>query len=347
MRILLVASGSGGHIYPALAFCEEAKKHHQIGFLICKNALEEKIVMDTDIEKIFIDIHPQAGYYLKHPRRWLQLTKKMTKLAQKMAHYDAIVAFGGFMSFVAAMSAKLAHKKLYLHEQNAVLGDGNRYALPFARKIVTVYEDLSLPRKYEKKKMCLGNPRSAIALKYKRDYVSDHPFKVLFLAGSLGSETLMEMMRKVTLQLEKEDFLFTIISGQKYYEACLQKKWSHHTRVLAYADDVLPRMAGSNLVIMRAGATSLSEMMTLQIPSIIIPSPYVKHDHQSENAAFLQKRKLALVMKEKEVKEEDLKEAILRLKHDKETLYMLRSNMRSITKLHASKNMLEMIENDG
>lgn len=346
MRILLVASGSGGHIYPALAFCEEAKKHHQVGFLICKNALEEKIVMHTDIEKIFIDVHPQASYYLKHPNRWLSLMKKITKLAQKMSHYDAIVAFGGFMSFVAAMGAKIAHKKLYLHEQNAVLGDGNRYALPFARKIVTVYEDLSLPKKYEKKKICLGNPRSAVAWKYKRDYVSEHPFKVLFLAGSLGSETLMEIIRKVTLQLEEEDFLFTIISGQRYYETCIQKKWSHHTRILAYADDVLPRMAGSNLVIMRAGATSLSEMMTLQIPSIVIPSPYVKHDHQSENAMFLQKRELAIVMKEKELKEKDLKDTMMRLKNDKEACYVLRSHMRSITKLHASKNMLEMIEND-
>lgn len=343
MKILLAASGSGGHIYPALALKKSLLEKAEVGFVIVRGSLEEKLVVDTRVEKIMISVKNQARFYLKHPFMTWGLYKTIRQLSKKIKEYDKVICFGGFITCIVGFAAKMAKVPYYLHEQNAILGDANKVMIGDAKKVFTVYEDLKIKDKYQKKILCLGNPRATEAHLKKVSSLKEIPFKVLFVAGSLGSETLIKVIKEMLENFSFTNVEFTIISGSKHLKLLDKMITTNRVNVIAYCGNLLETMAKSHLLIMRAGATSITEMMALQIPSIVIPSPYVKHDHQTENARFLKDHGLAIVLEEKTLDACLLSKKILELKTSYETRLELKMKMRKIAKVNAAINIREEI----
>ncbi len=344
MRLLFIASGSGGHIYPAYALLKEAKKKHQVGYLIVNGSLEERIITDNDIDRVPFSIYTQAKAYFKRPQNLILLKKKIASLAHKMQDYDAVIAFGGFMSFVASRAAKKAHIRFFLHEQNAVLGDANAWSLYQATNLFTAFENIEIPTRYQKKMIFSGNPRADEAYRLRRTRYDITPFRILFLAGSLGSTTLLETIRLVTLDERLKGVEFTVITGQKHYEKAKQESWGMNVRLLAYSNEILAYMSRASLVVMRAGATSIFEIQALAIPALLIPSPYVKHDHQSQNAARILQNNEAFVMKEKDISKERLSDFLDDLLKNPQVLFQMRKRLVNKTYRSSTRTILDVIE---
>lgn len=345
MRILFVGSGSGGHVYPMYSLLKEAKKRHNVTYLVLAKSFEEKLLKEEDVDKIYLSLPTKASYYKKHPLKLRTLFLKMKSLEKKMEGYDAVVLGGGFITFVVALIAKKKKIPFYLHEQNAVIGDANRWSLKYAKAIFSSFPYLKVNSNYQHKVFYYGNPRAIEALTYQRKEYEPLPFRLLFVAGSLGSMTLLTKISKVSQHFSNDEII--VITGKKYYEDAKQMSWGKSTRLLAYTEQLSLYMARSSLVIMRAGATSVMEVGYLKVPMLLIPSPYVKHHHQDENAAFFKKIKGAIVMKEKDLDDNELIVTLEDLKKHPEQLIKMHEALKELPVQNATSLILEHIEKHG
>lgn len=346
MRILFVASGSGGHIYPAYSLLKEAKKKHQVAYLMIKNSLEERIIKDDDIERVYLDVETQAQKYWKNPKKIILLIQKKGLLEKKIKDYDAVIAFGGFITFIAALACKKCHVKLYIHEQNALLGDANAFSLSNARYLFSSFEHLEIPTRYQHKLCFCGNPRADEALLKRRYQYSPYPLRILFMAGSLGSSSLLEIIRDVSFDKRLSKCHFLVVTGNNNYQKYACQSWGENTTLRSYLDDALYYMSIQSLIIMRAGATSIMEVRSLAIPSLLIPSPYVKHNHQLFNAQAMKKKGYAFLMEEKNLTSERLSSFILGLLENPNILKEMHQKMMDIPPIESHKIIMDIIEND-
>lgn len=347
MKILLLASGSGGHVYPAIAYSEyllENKVDVVMG--IVKNGFESRAKFDDRVEKVYYDINTKTQYYKKKPWKILELIRKIKTANKNLDDIDAIISFGGFMSFVAVIIKKQLKCPLFLHEQNATLGDGNQFAARFATKILCVYDKTNCKKQYESKLHVAGNPRSSHAYKYYISQKETKPYRVLFFAGSLGSATLNNLIKETIQKLDDKSIELHVITGAKEYQYFTSLPHQTNTTFYGYVNELTKLMAKMNFVIMRAGATSISEAITLEVPCLLIPSPYVKNDHQNENARYLEKRGAAFVMDEKEVTPEKIIKHIYDLKSDFSAQYNMRLAMQKLKKPNASERMFKVIKDE-
>lgn len=334
MHILIMASGSGGHVYPALSFKNKVK-NHQVTYLTIKDGFENKVL---EGENPYLAVKNQLKSYLRHPSNYITLSKEIKRNKELLKSIDVIVTFGGFVSFIGYLISKIYKKKLYLHEQNYQLGDANKFAKRRAEKVF-----LSFPHYKDKKMIYVGNPRMD---DIKKKNIKHQSFNVLFFAGSLSSSSLNKVIRELLVKNFESKIHFYVISGEKQYSDFKDLNNDQIT-IIDYQKDMMSLMQNMDLVIMRAGATSLSEVIAYNLVAILIPSPNVKHNHQYENALNLVKSNAAIMIEEKDLTSEKLKEEIDKLSNDYLRYYQIKENTKKFYKQNVSENMLKVIENEG
>mgnify|MGYP002526035688 FL=1 len=336
MHILVLASGSGGHVYPCLSFIKHAKDY-KITYLTIKNGFENKLVSNSSS---YLDIKNQFKSYIKDINEYKKLKSEIKRNEELIKNIDVILCFGGFVSFVGAIISKTYHKPLYLHEQNKSIGDANKFALMYAKKIFTSFKETK-SLLFKNKITYVGNPRVDDILKIQ----STHPyFNILLFAGSLSSSTLNKVYEELIQKQFDHRLRFYVITGKKAYEK-FNKYKNAQVEVIEYQKDMLELMAKIDLVIMRAGATSIGEIIAFNIPAIMIPSQFVKHNHQYENAKVLSDKNAGIVFLEKDVTANKLKEKIDNLFYGKYEYALIKKNLRYFEKKDVTKEMLKEIEN--
>ncbi len=334
MKILLLASGSGGHVYPCLSFIKNANE--ELIYLTIKNGFESKL--NIDVQTLSIDVPNQLKTYLRHPNNLIKLHHELKKYEQVFKEVDVIMCFGGFVSFIGYLIATKYHKPFYIHEQNYVLGDANKFVSHKAKKVFLSFPNPS----FQKDKFLLvGNPRMD---ECKKTNSHNRNFKVLLFAGSLSSSTLNATFSRLLKMNFPTNIELYFISGKKQYEE-YKKFETMRIHIIAYQEKMLELMQEMDLVIMRAGATSLSEVIALNKPSILIPSPNVKHDHQRQNARFLVNNEAAIMIEEKDANAQTLFENILVLSKDYERMYIFKKNLNKLVHQDVTQNMLKEIKN--
>jgi UDP-N-acetylglucosamine--N-acetylmuramyl-(pentapeptide) pyrophosphoryl-undecaprenol N-acetylglucosamine transferase len=194
---------------------------------------------------------------------------------------------------------------LYLHEQNFYPGIANRLISKIARKIFLSYAEA---KKYfpASKTVFTGN-----FVRFKREEAKNLPFsypvKILVLGGSLGARFLNDIILKFQEKYSSEKYLFTLISGKRYYEEYREKcKNYSNLEVIDYGEDMLSLYRGHHLVVCRGGATTLWELLVLKKPSLIIPWANAAENHQLENARFLKQIEGGEIILEKDFSAESL-----------------------------------------
>lgn len=342
MKLLLLASGSGGHIYPCLAFCKYLLKQNvDVVYMGVKDSMEESIFLNVSTSKIYLKIEKRAKYYLKNPLKIKDIIYEL-KAHKELKDVDGIISFGGFMSFLGVLCHLLYRKKLFLHEQNVLLGDGNIFASKFAKKIFMSLPMTKLNSLQKRKSLYVGNPRFYEAFNYFKNKEIAHSKRMLFFFGSLGSKTVLKEIEKAIYELSNK-FDVTVILGKNTAMTFHARKNLH---VIEYVDDMLSLLSKMDVVIMRGGATSLSEILALKIPSIIIPSPFVKHDHQKANAQYFKKNKLSLMIEEKDISTNRIIKIVTQLVTDRLLRYKLINNMEHFNQNDVCLKMLESIKNE-
>lgn len=337
MRVIISAGGTGGHIYPALAIINKIKEEEE--------GSEFLYIGTTDrMEK---DLIPSMGYRyeglevtglkrklsldnIKTITNFLGAIKK-SKAIIKDFNPDIVIGCGGYVTAPVIYAAKKLGKKTFIHEQNSVVGLANKFLSKYTDKVGVSFE--STINDFEEGKAVLtGNPCSEKALtttkatKKELDIPKDKKL-VLIVMGSLGSKTVNDKIFNNIDKFRNKNYSVVIVTGNTYYEKVKNKRLPENVKIFPFIYEITRVMKITDLMITRAGASTISEITALEVPSIFIPSPYVTNNHQYKNAMDLVNNKAALLLEEKDLNGNKLVEMIDTTLNDKEKLKELKTNL--------------------
>jgi UDP-N-acetylglucosamine--N-acetylmuramyl-(pentapeptide) pyrophosphoryl-undecaprenol N-acetylglucosamine transferase len=303
---MILAGGTGGHIFPAAAVaCELVFEGSSVCWAGKIDSLEEKQAKLYNIDFI-VSNSPvwQRRGRLARIYVIFELLKAIYLSWGIMKHYNpkVVIGFGGAISVALGICAALQGKKLLLHEQNAKAGKANKLLSLFATKII-----LGFPGTFKNNKnvVIAGNPVrqdlvADAAIKATQKRVLSSPFKILVLGGSQGSDGLNKVVVEAFSNLG-QDFEIWHQAGAKNVESTTKayediKKDAH---VVEFIDNMREAYMWSDLVISRAGALTITEILAYKLPSILVPNPHSADNHQYANAHYIARHNAAVVVDEK------------------------------------------------
>ncbi len=340
---LIMAGGTGGHVFPALAVAEAlANRGCRVIWLGTRQGIEARLV-------------PNAGYRIE----WLPvgglrgkgvltlLAAPFTLLRAGFAAWravarvkpDVVLGMGGFASGPGGVIAWLQRRPLLVHEQNAIPGFTNRVLARFARRVLTAFPD-TLPNEE-----VVGNPvrDSVVQLPPPHERMSTRHgrLRVLVLGGSLGARSLNENVPRALL-LSGLDVEVRHQCGRDDVDKVRARYTGGviDAEVEAFIDDMAEAYAWADLVICRAGAMTVFEIATAGLAAVFVPYPHAVDDHQTANARYLADVDAAVLMQERDLRPDTLAELLGRLA-DRERLLAMASRARSRARIDATQKVAE------
>lgn len=290
--IMIMAGGTGGHIFPALAVAHSMRDAGwRVVWLGNPEGMEARLVPQHGFEMVNLKFAALRG---KGLLRKLLLPVNLLKgfwQAQKAIRQvqpDVVLGMGGYITFPGGMMAVLLGKPLVVHEQNSVAGLANRVLAGVADRVVTGFPDVL------NKGIWAGNPvRPEIAkIAPPAERFAEHAgaLRVLVIGGSLGAQALNEMVPKgMALLAESEQPQIVHQAGEKHIEA-LKANYAAvgvQAHCVSFIEDMAGAYEWADLVICRAGALTVAELAATGVASILVPFPHAVDDHQTGNAKFL------------------------------------------------------------
>jgi UDP-N-acetylglucosamine--N-acetylmuramyl-(pentapeptide) pyrophosphoryl-undecaprenol N-acetylglucosamine transferase len=297
--IMIMAGGTGGHIFPGLAVAAEMRAAGwDVVWMGNRGGMEERLVPPHGHRTAWIRARAARGKGLM--AKLLLPANLLLSFWESARHIlrvkpDVVLGLGGYVAFPGGMMASLLNRPLALHEQNAIAGLANRVLANVADKLMVGFPDALKGAEWT------GNPvRSAIsALPVPEDRFKDRkgPLRIFVVGGSLGAQALNEALPKA-LALMDEKPLVVHQAGEKHLES-LKKNYEQAGvtgELVAFIDDMASRYAAADLVICRAGAVTVAELSAAGMASVLVPFPHAVDDHQTANARFLSSRGAAILL---------------------------------------------------
>jgi len=339
MKVIISAGGTGGHIYPALAILNKIKEKEpdsEFLYIGTHNRMEKDIIPKEGIPYEEIEIY---GFNRKQLLKnfnvlkcLIKANKKCKKIIKEM-NPDIVIGVGGYVTVPVIRTAKKLGYKTFIHEQNSVPGKANKYLSNYADTVGISFK--SSGEYFDKEKVLLcGNPCSEAAVDIKpalkKEFgLTDKPL-VLFVMGSLGASKVNDFLIKTMTLFNEKDYEILYVTGKQDYEKISKMKFPKNVKVVPYIDKMTRIMKKTDIMVTRAGASTLSEIIALEIPSIIIPSPYVPDNHQYKNALDLVNNKAAVMVEEKDLKGDIIVREIDTLINDKNKLNSMKKNLHKL-----------------
>lgn len=356
LKFILSGGGTGGHIYPAIAIANELKLRFpdaEILFVGASNKME--------MQKVPQSGYPIKGLWIAGIQRKLtfdnalfpiKLLDSLLKSRTILRHFkpDVVIGTGGFASGPLLRVAGIAGIPTVLQEQNSFPGITNKWLSKRASKICVAYENLE--KFFPKNKIVLtGNPvrQDLMGFKKKRQqaiefYKLDPEKKtVLVLGGSLGARRINQLIAKELVNFSSQNVQLIWQCGKLYHDEYAHFNEKEDVQVLSFIDRMDLAYAAADVIISRAGASSVSELCLVGKPTLFIPSPNVAEDHQTKNANAIVDKEGALLIKESEL-DTKFTTAINSLLNDEELQKKLSVNMLQLAKPNATKEIVDEIE---
>lgn len=353
MRILISAGGTGGHIYPALAIIEGFKKYDkdlEVLYIGTKNRMEKDIVPKNGIPYYGIEIYGLSKNIFKDIKDVFLIFKAKKEIKKKILEFkpDVVLGIGGYVTYPVLSVAKSLRIKTFIHEQNAIPGKTNKMISKYADIIGISFKESA---KYFPNRNVLytGNPTGIRALNTPRITKSslglndDKPL-VVVVCGSLGSETVNNAMKGYLKTLENKDYQVVYITGKNLYEEFIKIKYPKNVKVLPYLDNLTGLLKETDVLVARAGASTIAEVLSLKVPTIFIPSPYVANNHQYYNAVSLKNDNLALMLEEKDLSIPNITKNIEDLLYNKDKQIKIKNNLNKVSTLDSTKIIYDAIK---
>jgi len=315
MKVVVSAGGTGGHIYPALAIIEKIKekdKNSEFLYVGTHNRMEKDLIPELGIKYEQLEIIGFNRKKLLSNFKTLSLFLKAKKKASKILKEfkpDIVIGCGGYVTAPVIYAASKLKIKTLIHEQNSVVGMSNKFLSKYADLIAVSFE--ATMKDFDQKKVVLtGNPCGEKSLKVKKakkeEFGLDENKKLIVIVmGSLGSRTVND---KIVNMLDKfnQNYEILFVTGNSYYEKVKDMKTNKNIKIVPFVYEIPRVLKICDLLISRAGASTMSEIMALNVPTIFIPSPYVPNNHQYKNAMSLVEKNAALILEEKELIDDNL-----------------------------------------
>lgn len=314
MKIAITAGGTGGHIFPALAIINKIKSHDKNSKLLyfgTTDRMEKDIIPEKGIPYIGIQM---KGLNRKNILKNITVLKiylaaiKKAEVELKKFKPDIVIGVGGYITAPVLVAANHLGIKTIIHEQNSIPGVSNKLLSHFVNKICVSFKESEtyFPKK---KTIYTGNPRSEEILSMEKgkreDFGFNHKSKFIILVmGSLGSLTMTKKMKELIPSFKDKDYQVLVVTGKNYYDDYKDVKIPTNVKIVPFYD--AKYMKDADLIITRSGASTIAEVTALLLPSIMIPSPYVTHNHQYKNAKALEDKKACKILEEKDFCKENL-----------------------------------------
>jgi UDP-N-acetylglucosamine--N-acetylmuramyl-(pentapeptide) pyrophosphoryl-undecaprenol N-acetylglucosamine transferase len=318
--ILIMAGGTGGHIFPGLAVAHEMRAAGwEVVWLGARGGMEERLVPQRGYRTAWIRAKAARGKGLLQklllPANLLYSFWESARVIRRLKP-DVVLGLGGYVAFPGGMMASLLNRPLALHEQNAVPGLANRVLATVSDKVMVAFPGALKSAEWT------GNPVrleiAAVAAPENRFEGRDGPLRILVVGGSLGAQALNETVPKALARLSTP---VSVVhqSGEKHLQV-LRKNYADagvEGELLAFIDDMARRYAQADLVICRAGAVTIAELSAGGMASILVPFPFAVDDHQTANARFLADKGAAILVRQKDLTAEKLADLIRSLERPK------------------------------
>ncbi|MBM3394724.1 MAG: undecaprenyldiphospho-muramoylpentapeptide beta-N-acetylglucosaminyltransferase [Betaproteobacteria bacterium] len=304
--ILIMAGGTGGHVFPALAVADNLRaKGWRVTWLGARNGMEATLVPKHGYDMQWVRFSGLRGKgLLRAALLPLNLLIAFWQCAKAIRHVrpDVVLGMGGYISFPGGMMAVLLNRPLVIHEQNSVAGLANRVLARVADRVLSGFPEVLAGARW------VGNPvRTEIASLPEPEgrYVGRvGPLRLLVVGGSLGAQALNAALPRA-LALMDADLRPQVVhqSGRNHIDA-LRTAYSEagvKAEAVDFIEDMANAYAQSDLVICRAGALTCAELAAAGVASVLVPFPHAVDDHQTTNARFLQDSGAAVLLPQPEL----------------------------------------------
>ncbi|ATA72339.1 undecaprenyldiphospho-muramoylpentapeptide beta-N-acetylglucosaminyltransferase [Capnocytophaga sp. H4358] len=353
-KFIISGGGTGGHIYPAIAIANEIKHRlpdAEILFVGAENRME--------MQKVPQSGYPIEGLWISGLQRKLTLDNLMFPLklvsslwkARKIIKKfrpDVVIGTGGYASAPTLKAAQWLGIPTIIQEQNSYAGVTNKWVCQKAEKICVAYDDMG--KFFPKEKIVkTGNPVRADLLnisekrKEAQTFFSLNPNKktLLVLGGSLGARRINQLIESNLPLFEKLDIQVLWQCGKLYFEE-YKKYDSENIKVLQFIDRMDFAYASADVIISRAGASSVSELCIVGKPVIFIPSPNVAENHQTKNAQAIAKKQGCVLIRESEL-DAQFETTFSQLILDENQQKNLSENIKKLAQPNATKDIVDII----
>jgi len=311
LTIMVMAGGTGGHVFPALSVAEALRNRGaRIEWLGTPRGIENTLVPAAQIPLHHIRVEGVRGRgvtgLLKAPFLILGALTQAISILRKVKP-DVVIGFGGFASGPGGVAARLLGKPLVIHEQNAVAGTTNRLLSKIATEVLAAFDGAYKSNVAVK---VVGNPVRQVIANLPEPEVrfnqrdADEPLHLLILGGSLGAKAINELVPQALAKLPvAQRPQVRHQSGKNHVEATVASYMQHqvNAKVDAFVDDMAGAYAWADIVICRAGALTVSELMAAGTAALLIPLPTAIDDHQSFNAAILTRAGAGIAVAQREL----------------------------------------------
>ncbi len=358
---LLMAGGTGGHIFPALAIAKLLQEQGEsVVWLGSSNSMEAERVPAAGIPFYELSISGLRGKgkktLLLAPFKLLASVWQAIKILRQVKPCR-VIGFGGFASGPGGLAAWLLRIPLYVHEQNALPGMTNKSLSYLAKHVFTAF-----PQAFsgKAKVTCVGNPVRETLLNLpppKQRYAKRHgPLRILVVGGSLGAQVLNttvpaavgllpdDKLPLVRHQTGKKQLEMTQALYAPLYEKTPELR--EQVTVIDFIEDMAAALSWADLVICRAGALTLAELAVVGVASVLVPFPFAVDDHQTHNARFLAKAEAAILLPQTQFNATSLAALLSGNLADRHYLATMANQAFELASNHAGQQMLKIILKD-
>lgn len=345
--ILIMAGGTGGHVYPALAVAKALEDSGvRVAWIGTRRGLEAKVVPQAGIAMHWLSVSGLRGKgllaWLLAPIRLLQALLQALRIVASEKP-DLVLGMGGFATGPGGVAAWLLRRPLLIHEQNAVAGLTNRWLSRLAKQVLEAFPDSFV---CSKSAIVTGNPVRreilAIALPEERFADRDGPARLLVLGGSQGALTLNRVVPAAVGQIEKEQRpAIRHQTGARTFDRAKAAYAEHGVaaELNEFIDDMAGAYAWADLVIARAGALTIAELAAAGLGAVLVPYPVAVDDHQTLNAKYLAAADAAVLLPETELTPEHLARVLERLLARRSDLLHMATRARALARPAATRDI--------
>jgi len=347
-KILIMAGGTGGHIFPAMSIAEKLKSEGaKVEWLGAVDGLEVQLVSDQEIPLHLISVKGLRGQgLLRLLLAPLMITRAIIQavFVMRKVKPDCVLGMGGFVTGPGGVAAKISGIKLLIHEQNAVPGVTNKILSFIANKVLEAFPNTF---KQRHKVECTGNPvRESIINMSKisnKTWDSEGPIQMLVLGGSQGAVAVNEIIPAILATWKSKEVPCVIhqtgannlVETLALYES-LGVEPNERLQVTGFIDDMAKVFSWADVVICRSGASTVCELAVAGLPSILIPYPHHKDNQQTKNAQWLSKSGAGIIIQQSELTCDLLKLTLSKLDKDRSKLQLMASASGQLANSHAS-----------
>ncbi len=354
MKVIIACGGTGGHLFPGVAVAQELRSRgHEVKLLISQKRVDARAsekYKNLDFDTVPAVAKPRTLSLKMIPFMWkMWKTVRFCKKLHRDFGTEAVIGMGGFTSLAPVLAGHKMGAKAYVHDSNALPGKANRLTARWCDTVLLGFEEA---RKYFPKNnvVITGTPvrdeivelpdRADAAAKLGIDPVLK---TVLVMGGSQGASRLNDLALGASRAMPAVQFLH--ISGNSDFERMqkLAAETKNH-KLLAFCDDMPAAYAVSDLVLMRSGASSLTEIAYVGLASILVPYPSAADDHQTRNAEEFERADAALLRAESEIDAGSLVADISSILDDTERLVNMSSAAEKLAVKDAAERICKEIE---